>query len=253
MKKNFFGLVSCLILMFCLCVVNVCAKKEENLTIKKVVAVAYDDSGSMSDNDSWAYASYSLQNMIGLMNKNDELNVVRMSDLKNVSINLMDDDQRKKDINSVYGWDKLSGTDFLSVEIAGNWLKTKKDDYKNSQNVEFWLVVLTDGNFGDNQSSMESYFNNLKKSMDGVKFEGVFVAIGKNVSSSTKNVWNKTMKEHLISASSSDDIINAMNEVSGLILGQGGKGVNINIDSVSNGKGIKFETAFPLKKFVIFA
>jgi hypothetical protein len=38
-------------------------------TIKKVISIVYDDSGSMNNkNEDWAYASYSMQNLIGLLN-----------------------------------------------------------------------------------------------------------------------------------------------------------------------------------------
>lgn len=255
MKKKICGLFVTLILTLSFCILSVSADNESDKTIKRIISVAYDDSGSMSTNDNWAYASYSLQNMIGLMNSNDEFNVVKMSDLKNVGINLSNNSDRTSDIKMVEGWNTVAGTDVSAIEIAGNWLKTKKDEYKDSQTVEYWLVVLTDGSFGNNISAytyMENYFNNLKSSMDGSKFEGVFVAIGSGITKETKDTWNKTMKDHLISANNSTDIINAMNEVSGLILGQGGKYVDINIKTISKGNGVEFETPFPLKKFIIF-
>ena len=249
MNKKIFGFIFVLILTVSLCFLKVYANHESDKTIKRIVSVVYDDSTSMNTNENWAYASYSLQNMIGLMNENDEFNVVKMSDLKNNNIDLSNDNDRSNDINKVSYWNTVGGTNTTAIEIAGNWLKSKKDEYKNSQTVEFWLVILTDGAFGNNAAST---YTRIKKAMDGTKFEGVFVAIGNSVPYETKNDWNNSMGGHLINASNSNDIVNAMNEVSGLILGQGGKGVNIDIKSTSKGNGIIFKTAFPLKKFVIF-
>ena len=163
MKIKIFGLITCLFLIFGLCLMSVYANDDSGKIVKRVISVVYDDSTSMDANDNWAYASYSLQNMIGLMNKNDELNVVRMSDLKNVGVELLNDSDRAKDISLVGGWSTVGGTNLVAIELAGNWLKSKKEEYKNSQTVEFWLVILTDGGFGDDASYayMEKYFNNF--------------------------------------------------------------------------------------------
>ena len=79
--------------------VFVSAEKSTDKTIKKMVSIVYDDSGSMKDNDKYAYASYSLQNLVSLFNPQDELNVVKMSDsTKNVPVNMAENSTRSKDI-----------------------------------------------------------------------------------------------------------------------------------------------------------
>ena len=69
-----------IMLLLSTCILSVNAENNENKSIKKIVSIVYDDSGSMNNkNEDWAYASYSLQNLIGLMNPQDELSVVKMS------------------------------------------------------------------------------------------------------------------------------------------------------------------------------
>lgn len=228
---------------------------ENNTSIKKVVSIVYDDSGSMDNvNEDWAYASYSLQNLIGLMNSNDELSVVKMSNpVQTINFNLTDNEDRKVDIKSVENWTASSNTPFIAVETASSWLKNKKSEYTDSQNVEYWLIVITDGNFGNGYpSNIKNYLEEIKKSMGNSKYEGVFVAIGNDVPNQVKNDWNSVLGNHVISASNSNDIVNAMSEVSGLILGQGGKSANIVPTLSDDGKSITFETSLPLKKFIIF-
>ena len=53
-------------------------------------------------------------------------------------------------------------------------------------------------------------------------------------------------------AEARDYIVNAMSEVSGLILGQGGKNSNIVPTASTDGKTITFESSLPLQKFIIF-
>ena len=249
MFKKLFGILLFIILFFGIIDLRISAD-EKDTSIKKVVSIVYDDSTSMSDD--WQYASYSMQNLIGLMNSQDELNVVKMSAPGlNVSIDLSDDRSRKGDIKSVENWSVKSGTPFTAVETAANWLKARKKSYGESQTVEFWLVLITDGGFGGYPNNMNSYLENLKKSMGNSKFEGIFVAIGTGVPEYVKSDFISVKGNHLITASDGSEIVSAMSEVSGLILGQGGNSADLNITKEENNK-ITFESYFPLRKFIVF-
>jgi len=233
---------------------SVYADEISGKTIKKVISIVYDDSGSMiNSNEDWAYASYSMQNLIGLLNSQDEVNVVKMSNpIQNINFDLSNSEQRKNDIKDIYNWKNNAGTPFTAVESAVNYLKAEKNKYNDSQTVEFWLVIITDGGFGGYPNDMNSYLNDLKSYMGNSKYEGIFVAIGNSVPEIVKNDWTSVTSNHLISASNSDDIVNAMFEVSGLILGQGGKNADLNIKHTSSNDGITFESYFPLKKFIVY-
>ena len=224
-------------------------------SIKKVVSVVYDDSGSMNNsNEDWAYASYSLQNMMALMNARDELSVVKMSKpTQVVSFDISTNTSRSESIKQVEGWGAKGGTPFAAVDTAVEWLKAKKSGYADSQSVEYWLVVITDGSFETGYpSDMTAYLTDLKDTMGSSKFEGIFVAVGNSIPSSTCNDWLSVTGNHLITATNSDDIVNAMSEVSGLILGQGGKSTDVSVSTTPDGKGITFTSFFPLKKFIVY-
>ena len=80
MIKKLSCLLLALMLVLSIGVANAGAVETQGKTIKKVVSIVYDDSGSMKKkNEDWAYASYSLQNFMGLLNYQDELSVVKMS------------------------------------------------------------------------------------------------------------------------------------------------------------------------------
>lgn len=251
--------ISCLLLALLLVLpvfaINVGATGTQSKTIKKVVSIVYDDSGSMNNkNEDWAYASYSLQNLMGLMSSQDELSVVKMSNPnQTVSFDLSTNESRKKEIKTVEGWTARGGTPFTAVQTAVDWLKSKKSGYSDSQSVEFWLVIITDGSFENGYpSNMTNYLNDLKGSMGNSKFEGIFVAIGNSVPNRVKNDWTSVTGNHLITASNSNDIVNAMSEVSGLIIGQGGKCTDVSVTTTADGKGLTFTSSFPLKKFIVY-
>ena len=124
MVKRLSCMVLALILIFSFCIINVSATSNtEGKTIKKVVSIVYDDSGSMkNNNEDWAYASYSLQNLMGLMNSQDELSVVKMSNpTQTVGFDLSTNSSRAEGIKTVEGWGARGGTPFTAVQTAGDW------------------------------------------------------------------------------------------------------------------------------------
>lgn len=256
MAKRFGCAFLSLVALLLLCAGSVSGiSSTEAKSIKKVVSVVYDDSGSMNNsNEDWAYASYSLQNMMALMNARDDLSVVKMSKPSQViSFDISTNAARSESIKTVEGWGAKGGTPFAAVDTAVNWLKTKKSEYADSQSVEFWLVVITDGSFETGYpSDMTAYLTDLKDTMGNSKYEGIFVAVGNDVPSSTCNDWTSVTGNHLITATNSDDIVNAMAEVSGLILGQGGKSTDVSVSTTPDGMGLTFTSHLPLKKFIVY-
>ncbi len=245
-----------IMLLLSTCILGVSAENNENKSIKKIVSIVYDDSGSMNNkNEDWAYASYSLQNLIGLMNPQDELSVVKMSSPnQTTSFDLSASSSRGDGIKDVETWRTPGGsTPFTAVNTAAEWIKEKKSGYAETQSVEFWLVIITDGAFETGYPrNMNEYLNELKGAMGNSKFESIFVAIGNNVPNYVKNDWTSVTGNHLITSANSNDIVNAMSDVSALILGQGGKSTSVNVSITSDGKGITFNPTFPLKKFIVF-
>lgn len=144
---------------------------------KKIVSVVFDNSGSMitvPEEQREQYAKYSLQTLIGLLDKEDTLfitpmNVVKNDKFQNVSsindtfeVDLKQNraDAIKKALNTIAPAEFMSnGTPVKSVDIAIEKLVSpgknlpglpSLDDYygeEENSNYEYWLIILTDGSF----------------------------------------------------------------------------------------------------------
>ncbi len=222
--------------------------------IKRIVSIVYDDSRSMGLNGKvdYTYASYSLQNFLALMNKNDEVAVTKMSKKDTyTTYSLSPDSTRQSTINDIAGWKTVNGTPFGAVDTAANWLKSKKSANGDSQLIEYWLVVLTDGMFETGYpASLTDYLNNLKSSMGSSKFEGVLVAMGNEVPDHFKNDWNNVLG-NVFTANGAESIVSTMSSVSTLIYGIGSTTSVVDITK-DNDSTISFNLKYPARKIIIF-
>lgn len=125
---------------------------------RKVISVVYDNSGSMSAQDRIHYAKYSLQILLSMLSKGDVLTVVPMNASSGetvIEVNMGDGDCSKaiQDIVSKNAIKSASGgTPFKSVstaveQLVERGLKTVEQAGDASGNEEYWLVILTDGEF----------------------------------------------------------------------------------------------------------
>ena len=132
--------------------INVLKAGAESLYIRKIVSVVYDDSGSMSYNgcSNWAYANYAMQAFCGLLNDEDKLFVTYMSSAGNYPNSYVPDEVDlsasgiQSSVNSIRDHFDDQGTPFWSLDIAYDKLRSVDDSNENTQ---YWLVVITDGNF----------------------------------------------------------------------------------------------------------
>ncbi len=164
--------------------------KAESLNAKKIVSVAYDDSGSMFCGSStttynlknWAYASYAMQVMCGLLDSDDELYLTYMSSSwtgSSVAKTLdVSDSRLQSTVNSVRDHIEAQGTDLECVRTAYNKLKSIRED---DETTEYWLVFLTDGDSNDlNRTELETLFNGYsKEEMDNGSYVNIaYLAVG---------------------------------------------------------------------------
>ena len=146
------------------------ASNNDSQNLKRVISVVYDDSYSMTksavapDKQDDLYAKYALENVVAFMNDNDDLNVVRMSNKENYDIYSVNGKSNKENsIKKVESFiSNANDTPFRAVETAIDFLKEKKEQYGNSDNIEYWLLVLTDGDFSGSPADTIEYFNNLR-------------------------------------------------------------------------------------------
>lgn len=228
---------------------------DDDATIKRVVSIVYDDSGSMDKNDNWAYASYSLQNLLALLSNNDEVNVVRMSSpSENYTLSLSTDANRNKSIKQVEQWKAIGNyTPFQAVDTAVKWLKDKNTQYENNDLVEYWLIVITDGEFQGENSNIPGYLSKIKDDMLGSKIETIFIGISDTLPGSTFDKWSKNSGNYAAKAGDKDGIVRSMAKVAALVTGRGDgndAGILVNIDST--GKTITVKSELPLRNIVVF-
>ena len=122
---------------------------------KKIVSIIYDDSNSMWQEDQlkWAYANYAVQAFAGMLNKEDTLIINYMSSIWDgiKTPVIIDTNDRKSAVNSIKTHSKAAGTPIESIDVAFNNLKTKADSAAGTQ---YWLVVMTDGEFYDKNNEL---------------------------------------------------------------------------------------------------
>ena len=119
---------------------------------KKIVAVLYDDSGSMQQNGNtnWFYADYAFQIFTGLLNPDDELMVTFMSDpgkvIKSNSPGLLESfsEDRQKTVDAIRDYKGKGNTPFQAVKDVGDTLSSVQDDDPSTQ---YWFVIIADGSF----------------------------------------------------------------------------------------------------------
>ena len=147
----------------------------------RVINVVYDDSGSMvkdyNKNEMiprWSQAKYSLEVFTAMLGENDVMNIYPMSKEGGLGYTLKGTDPNRvktvHDMNGVY-----RNTPFETVKAAGKNLLGTSDD------VERWLVIITDGAFDDGatplsevQSTIDTYLQS------GIKV--AYLAIGDDAS-----------------------------------------------------------------------
>lgn len=126
---------------------------------KKVISIAFDDSGSM-EGDRWVYATYALQALVAQLNNNDELYITRMGTENNHppdpsgqkrgrhtkadKIDITSNQSIESQLKEIQQWQCGNGTPLMTVDTAMKQLKSIKDDEKSTQ---YWLLILTDGVF----------------------------------------------------------------------------------------------------------
>ncbi len=140
---------------------NLIVSQAATVRTRKIVSVVYDDSGSM-EAEKLYYTSYAMQCFAGMLNKEDILEITYMnSDSK--SFNTAD---RQNNVDYIRQTASCNGgTPLQSVTTAMNKLKSYTNTDKNTQ---YWLVVITDGDFyrydgSDDDNYPEKRLENTRK------------------------------------------------------------------------------------------
>ncbi len=191
----------------------------DSLYIRKIVSVVYDDSESMKNygSSNWAYASYAMQAFCGLLNSDDQLYITYMSEAeKNPNLNPPGIDLSasaiQSSVDSIRKHTAASNTPYNALDIAFNKLASVQDPDVNTQ---YWLVVITDGEFqsssggivseGELNSKLTSYASTVMPNNSTPRI--TYLAIGKNV---TKPESKPDRGIFAYESSGAGDIVNVM-------------------------------------------
>lgn len=211
------------------------ATGDEIRAAKKVISVAYDDSGSMSGNR-WVYANYAMQALTALLNEQDSLFLTYMSSPNNaIQMNLSDIEGAVDDIRD---WDHSSGTPVAALDTAFSKLVNTSESDKSTQ---FWLVIMTDGEISGLSGDLQQKLNSFKgrKMSNGSTINVVYLAMG-DPRLQANDDPNKGL--YTFYASDAKSITNVMSDIANLI---SGRITATNVQQVDD-TTIRFSSALPL-------
>jgi hypothetical protein len=160
-------------------------------TSGKVIQVVYDDSGSMiaSNNvyqESWSQAKYAMEVFAAMLGPNDELNVFPMSLENKKLITIRGTETAEQRVAKIHQMNtNAKGTPYNPV------LAAYQDLQAQDASLEKWLVILTDGDFNNVETSQVEA--DLSRFVNESNIKIIFLAIGDNVRlvkhQPDQNIW----------------------------------------------------------------
>lgn len=224
-KRIFHVFLACIVIIVIYLPV---AKAGQALSIKKVVSVVFDDSGSMNDATlKRVYANYALQAFAGLLNGQDELSITYMNSYDQAqSFDVGKDSQDVVDF--IRNQFRPQGiTPIASVDAAISRLLSVKDSNPNTQ---YWLVIITDGQFeyidayGNSQGAVsaaslekKAYDFSKVKMPNGSPPQVIYFAIGQDA---VKINGDTSKGIYYYEASNSDKIVSEMSRIADKVSGR---------------------------------
>ncbi len=228
---------------------------------RKIVTVVFDDSFSMANENRYSNANYAIQAFIALLNEQDELHLVYMSDAAR-QLAAQPDNFDSSAIavdadlsNPQAGADQVrnnpwhgAGTPFGSVQIGYNELVSHEDTDPSTQ---YYLIVLTDGGFMDDatnqitidtgtvQGLFESFYGKLMPNQ--THMNTYYLAIGAEAVALTDR---PDLNFHAQTASDGQSMIRAIGTLADTISGR----YRLDVSEISvQDSMVTFTSALPLK------
>ncbi|WP_373232771.1 hypothetical protein [Cohnella sp.] len=255
---------------------------EKPLIKNRVVALVYDDSGSMRYTvdsasgqriaiDNWKYANYSLQSLAGLLAPEDRLYVTRMTQPSQMTEIPLAATKRQQAIQEIKEWSDAGITPFTSVITGINGLK---EIAKKNPDSEFWLVVLTDGVFNeldpleknvmDPAEYMKQAHQQLLKYREDMKGNGattrsVLVTVEQYLSDASKqtmkeikSLWKDALDAEIIESNGQENIIEKINQAAALITNRDPEsGPLLSLQPIFTDNQVQFSSLFPIKRLTL--
>ena len=211
---------------------------------KKSIFLVMDDSGSMGI-DGTSDASYSVQTLIAMTDKNDSVKISFMNntnalgkiDMSNKSNTLITDIKNKYPVDN-------GGTPYQPVKVAKQEIQSAA---AAGDETEYWLVVFTDGSFAEVADGTLDVNNDLRTFAqttlaNGTKPNVLFITNGTVSPISSAGIPN-------LYGVSNGSIIDSMNEAARIISGR----AVITNPSYSQGNSVlDFDLPYPAKNIIVF-
>ncbi len=182
------------------------------------IAVVFDNSGSMYQNEGWCRAKYAMEIFASMLNydEGDKLKIFPMwesttdgstpstgGSYSAIEINSKEDIDKISNLYTVHP----SNTPFAPITEAHDYLKTSSADEK-------WLIVLTDGAFNEEARGQRASID-LQNRLSSLASESIkvqYLGFGKAtelVADEAKGFWTKSSSD----TSLKDDLINICNSI----------------------------------------
>jgi hypothetical protein len=217
---------------------------KDTIPKRRIVTLIYDDSGSMWNGagnmpiDNWKYANYALQSLVGLLDSNDLLNVIPMSNPKVSREISLGENNRQKQIEEIRTWSGKKSTPIETISTMINQVNAYSTEFPEA---EYWTIILTDGvfveldpNFQNNtetrvskiKTETEHALTKLTQRMTAknITFNNVLVTIESNLSTSHKEImndfkklWVRSTNGTIIESDSEGKIVESINQVAALM------------------------------------
>ena len=238
----------------------------DSLYKRKIVSIVCDDSGSMSKDGSakWAYANYALQNFCGILNSEDQLYITYMTEANAAQKASKDYTAASQKIDlsaggiqaavdSIRQRSSKGGTPISAVDYAFERLTQTPD---NNDNTEYWLVVLTDGEFDkpgnirvpkdELQAHVESFSTVVMP--NGSSPQITYLAIGAQKEYTLDSNVGRGL--HAYTCADANEITDVMAQIADRVSGRTRLGAGD--FSMPNDHTVKFHTDIPLLDIVVF-
>lgn len=242
-KRVFAFILACLL---CLQVVSVSTLAVEDAGspkhIPRVVSVVFDNSGSMFENtDRWAYTSYAMQAFAAMMGSEDVLYVTYLNGpAGTVKVDLSGSGKH----TSVADFGKIifGGGTPNKVQNGADCLIREYGQHKD--NAKYYLVVMADGELNSGEGILADHIATVtastKLALPDADFNTIYFSM-----KSGDNAQIAGATSYF--ASSSDQIVNTLKNVSAEIMGR--TAVNHKV----SGNQLSFDLKYPALSIAIFA
>lgn len=189
---------------------------------EKIVAVVYDNSGSMSTDNRDDYAKYAMQGLMSVLDSKDTLVVFPLNTTygMNVKVDLSAEDRNEvvKTTIANGAFKSMGTTPSQAIGRAVTWLSEQglnKDEVLEGK--EFWLVILSDGEFDGSKTTSEI----IRENISGyVGLQTVYFGM---CASSAMRIDDLVSENSAVSAyytSSAGEIIKAMQDITNRTTGR---------------------------------